>query len=570
MTRERPFSIHRYPFNEELLNIIDSIYYLKDNWPVIYILSNKITKRLYIGETSDFYTRMATHFRNADKKQMSEIHIITSDSFNKSATLDIESNLIKYISADKCWKLLNLNIGLSGHNYHQKSDRYWQLFLDIWKALMTESITFHSISYIDNSDIFKYSPFKSLNSEQYRGLLRMMEVLLSQDKKVVIAEGGAGTGKSLLAIYLFKLLMTDLADFNCRYFGGDEPLFIEIVRTLKQRYKNPKLALVIPMASFRETIKEVFRNIRGLKASMVIGPSEVKKMRYDIIIVDEAHRLRRRRNLGTYFGAFDKTSQYLGFNNHIHTELDWVKKQSDKLILFYDERQRIRPSDVQVADFKKLKSLPITELQCLKKQVRVLGGNKYMKFVTDLLDCTLPENTDRFISKKYDFLLFDSVAKMMTEIQRRENETGLSRLVAGYSWEWVSKGSSALNDILLEDGVYKWNSVGISWITSKNAPDEIGCIHTTQGYDLNYAGIIFGREITYNKNKNEIVIIEENYCDKAGKIGITDHAELKEYIINIYRTVMQRSIKGVYVYVFHPELREYFSRFIPKSVISST
>lgn len=111
-----------------------------NSWPVIYILSNENTKHLYVGETSDFYTRMTTHLRNADKKRLSTVHIAMCDNFNKSATLDIKSNLIKYISTDEYWELLNLNIGLSNHNYYQKSDKYQKLFNEIWEALTVESI----------------------------------------------------------------------------------------------------------------------------------------------------------------------------------------------------------------------------------------------------------------------------------------------------------------------------------------------------------------------------------------------------------------------------------------------
>ncbi|MGB5555456.1 MAG: DNA/RNA helicase domain-containing protein, partial [Flavobacteriaceae bacterium] len=92
---------------------------------------------------------------------------------------------------------------------------------------------------------------------------------------------------------------------------------------------------------------------------------------------------------------------------------------------------------------------------------------------------------------------------------------------------------------------------------------EVGCIHTTQGYDLNYAGIIFGHEITYDKSKNEIVIIKDNYFDKNGKQAIEDPEELKQYILNIYKTIMLRGIKGTYIYVCDKNLREYFRRFIP-------
>jgi DUF2075 family protein/predicted GIY-YIG superfamily endonuclease len=556
-------SIRTYPFNDELLNVIDSLYYLKDNWPVIYILSNSKTKELYIGETSDFYTRMTTHLRSADKKRMTTVHIIICDQFNKSATLDTESNLIKYISADGGWKLLNLNIGLSNHNYWEKSERYWPIFNDSWKGLQSCQIAHNEIDDLDNSDLFKYSPFKSLNNEQQRGLVKMMETLLSDNIDTVIAEGGAGTGKSLLAIHLFKLLVTNIEEFNYRYFGNDEPLFIELVKRLKEKYKDPKLAMVIPMTSFRSTIEKVFQNIDGLDPSMVIGPAGVKNQRFDIIVVDEAHRLRRRQALPSYYESFDKISETLGFDKTIHTELDWVKKQSDKLILFYDEGQSIRPSDVRKGDFDTLRSQGSTEKQSLKKQMRVSGGEEYTNFAADLLDCKLPGNKNVYTFKKYDLLLFDSVTHMRDEILRRDKETDLSRMVAGFSWKWVSKGKPGVYDIILEKVGYRWNSVTANWINSEGAPNEIGCIHTTQGYDLNYAGIIFGKEINYNKQKNEIVILSNYYFDSVGKKTATP-LELKQYIINIYRTVMQRAIKGVYIYAYHPELREYFSRFIPR------
>ncbi len=86
--------------------------------------------------------------------------------------------------------------------------------------------------------------------------------------------------------------------------------------------------------------------------------------------------------------------------------------------------------------------------------------------------------------------------------------------------------------------------------------------YTTQGYDLNYAGIIFGNEITYDKTKNEIVVIKENYHDKNGKLSIKDPNQLKDFIINIYKTIMLRGIKGTYVYVCDKNLREYFRKHI--------
>ena len=92
----------------------------------------------------------------------------------------------------------------------------------------------------------------------------------------------------------------------------------------------------------------------------------------------------------------------------------------------------------------------------------------------------------------------------------------------------------------------------------------MGCIHTTQAYDLNYAGVIFGNEISYDKETDEIVIRKENYFDRNGQVGIADIKDLKAFILNIYKTIMLRGIKGTYIYVCDKNLREYFAEHIAK------
>jgi DUF2075 family protein len=83
-------------------------------------------------------------------------------------------------------------------------------------------------------------------------------------------------------------------------------------------------------------------------------------------------------------------------------------------------------------------------------------------------------------------------------------------MVAGFSWPWASKEDPTVFDIKIEDVELRWNSVNIDWVNSENAIHEVGCIHTTQGYDLNYTGVIFGNEISYDKEKDEIVILKDN------------------------------------------------------------
>ncbi len=412
------FVVSSYDFDANLFNELHDSHYAKNLWPVVYILSDGTIKEAYVGETTDAYSRMSNHLKNNEKNKLSTAHLISSGQFNKSATLDIESNLIKYISGDGKYKLLNANVGLANHNFYQK-EHYWDLFRSLWDKLRAEGISKHALEYIDNSDLFKYSPYKTLALDQRKGLLVIIRNLLNDNIRSIIVEGGAGTGKTILAIFLFKLLKTNIEDFNFKEFGDDEAEFIELILDLKIKYPDPKMALVIPMSSFRGTIKKVFKNIKGLKTNMVIGPAELANERYDIVFVDESHRLRQRKNLGAYFGTFDKACEKLGFNKYTCSELDWVIKQSGKSVLFYDEDQSIKPSDVKTTDFDKLKSGIFSNTEYLSSQFRVRGGNAYVQYINKLVKCKLEPGTEIYRSKEYEFLLFESLADMVSEIKLR-------------------------------------------------------------------------------------------------------------------------------------------------------
>lgn len=556
--------INHYDFENSLFESFNTNHFAKDLWPIVYILSDGDTKTAYVGETTDAYSRMSTHLKHNKKSKLTSVHLITSEKFNKSATLDIESNLIKYMSGDNVYQLLNGNIGLANHNYYQKKEVYWDIFNSVWNHLRSEGIAKHSIEHIDNSDLFKYSPYKSLTAEQSNGLHQILESLATGKFENTVVEGGAGTGKTILAIFLFKMLSSELGDFSFKEFGVEENNFIKLVNQIKETLPNPKMALVVPMSSFRTTLKKVFKNIKGLSASMVIGPAEVSKNKYDLLVIDESHRLRRRVNLGAYFGAFDKACKVLNIDKHNCSELDWVTMQSKNTILFYDEGQSIKPSDAKKEDFDKLKSNKNTSILKLKSQFRVKGGNAYVEYVDSLLNCKIVESTEIFSSKNYEFTLFDSLEEMISQIKKRNQESGLSRLIAGYSWEWKSNKDSSVFDIKIDDVQLKWNGTANDWINSENSIDEVGCIHTTQGYDLNYSGIIFGNEISYDPLNKEIIIKAENYFDKNGKQSIKTPKELKAFIVNIYKTIMLRGIKGTYVFVCDPYLKEYFETLIPK------
>lgn len=556
------FEIKTYEFSSEGLTRIQDNHFAKNLWPVVYILNGGKKPKAYVGESTNVISRINTHLSNDEKNKLNSLELISSKKFNKSAALDIEANLISYMAADGKFEILNSNLGIANHNYYQKQELYHDVFIKIWDKLLSKGVVEHTLLHLNNSDIFKYSPYKSLSLEQEQGLHDILKCMLNPSYDRVVVEGGAGTGKTILAIYLFKLLFTQEAIYKEDLGEGTTTILKVLVQKFKKKHPNPKIALVIPMSSFRDTLKKAFRSIQGLSAAMVISPSEAAKNKYDLLVVDESHRLRRRVNLGAYFGQFDKNSEYLGLDKNTNTELDWVLMNSNKTVLFYDDKQSIKPSDVLFHDFEALKKEPTTITTELKSQFRSKGGNKYSQFVDDIFAGSLGAS-DVFTHQNYELLLYDSLGEMIEDVKLRDQQYGLSRLVAGYAWPWVSKRDSNFYDIEIDDIKLRWNSTNIDWINSENALNEVGCIHTTQGYDLNYTGIIFGPEISYDPQTKEVFVIEENYFDKNGKQSITDPEELKDFIINIYKTILLRGIRGTYIYVCDLELRKYLAQYIP-------
>lgn len=556
MSYREDFEISKINFNAIELEAIQSEYFVSDNWPIVYILNDNGVKKAYVGETLDVNQRMSTHLLTDGKSNLKEAHFITSRKFNKSVTLDIESNLIKYLHADGVYKLLNGNLGLGNHSYYQKEDYYTKLFKEIWNSLISKGIAKHSLEHITNSDLYKYSPYKTLSIDQRENLMTIIDSLLSEDRKTIVAEGGSGTGKTVLAVFLFKLILSSEEDFNYKEFGDDELEFVSKIRELKLRYPSPKMGLVIAMSSFRQTIQNVFKNVDGLSDKMVIGPSDVAKNKYDILLVDEAHRLRQRVNL-TNYKSFDDAAKMLGFDPKMTNEVEWVEKQSQRSIYFYDPLQSIKPSDVNEIFFDNLKNLESTVTLKLISQFRSKGGNGYVRFVKNLLNQRLDEDY-KYFDKNYDVLLFDNFKEFVDQLRNRNKEHKLSRFVAGYGWEWKSKNDKSLFDIKIDDIEFQWNRDNIDYISKDVNAEQIGCIHTSQGYDLNYTGIIFGPEIILNPYTQEIEVVKDNYFDTNGKNTIRDPKILKEYIINIYTTIMLRGIMGCYVYVVDKNLREYF------------
>jgi DUF2075 family protein/DNA replication protein DnaC len=513
-------NIKTLPFNKNSFSEIRK-YHFGCNWPVVYVLEN--SKEIYIGETTSLYNRSRQHYENPERAKLKNIHIITDEEYNKSAALDIESMLIQYISAEGTLLLQNGNHGLSNHNYYEK-EKYKAKFETVWEKLKEMGKVKKDLIQIKNSDIFKYSPYKALTEDQIRVTKKIIKNIKINNKKTHIINGKPGTGKTILAIYLIKRLR-------------------EIPET-----KNLNVALVIPMTSLRKTLKKVFKNISGLKPNMVIGPNEVINKKYDILIIDEAHRLKRRINI-SHYATFDTTNRHLDLGNG-GTELDWIKLSSKHQILFYDKNQSIRPTDIRHEQILQLDALKYE----LETQMRVLGGEEYINFVDGLFNL---KDISTYKISDYEFKICDSVYELVDTITVKNKEHGLARIVAGYAWPWKTKKGGEFD---IEIGGLKliWNSTNQDWVNSPNSINEVGCIHTVQGYDLNYTGVIIGPELSYDKTNNKLVVDAKKYMDINGKRSITDPAELERYIINIYKTLLTRGIMGTYIYIVDDKLREYF------------
>ncbi len=525
--------VYKYDFEPETLTKLKDKPFGQD-WPVVYILKN--STEAYIGETVDAKKRFKQHLENPDRQLLNKAYIISDTEYNKSAALDIESRLIEYIAADGKYKLQNGNKGLSNHNYYNR-ELYKSKFENIiWRELQELEIAKNDLIQLQNSDLFKYSPYKALTIEQLDIVRAIYGSLISGEHTTHIVNGEPGTGKSVLAVYLAKYILQD------------------------EKTKNYKIALVIPMTSLRKTLKKVFSKVKGLSSSMVIGPSEVVGKEFDLLIVDEAHRLRRRINLSSY-EPYDKANKYYGLGNE-GTQLDWIMQASKSQVLLYDQKQSVVPGDIRTDQIKALDS----KHYHLSNQLRVKGGEEYIAFISSLLSNS---ETKTIKLKDYDLRYFTDIKEMQNEIISLDKQYGLARMVAGYAWKWSTKNSKDKTDYDIDlDGLkLRWNSTNIDWVNSKDAINEVGCIHTVQGYDLNYVGVIIGPELKYNKKSGKLVVDKKQYMDFNGRRSITDEGELEGYILNIYKTLLTRGILGTFIHCVDKDLQEHILESLPKSTI---
>lgn len=560
------FRIEHLPFDAGAVNVWSQTNERNNNWPVVYTLS--ADDRIYVGETHNVANRLYQHMASVDRKNLKMVRIVFNEQFNKSVCLDLESQLIRYLHADGNFQVLNRNYGITDADYYDRA-RYREGFNEVFDQLLEEGVLTRSIPDIINSNLFKFSPFKALNSEQaiaVDGVLHLFfDDLAGSRGRSIVVQGDPGTGKTIVAIYLMKLLL-DIAKSEPDEMLDRDTMFANyFIPEFRELVKDFKIALVIPQQSLRKTIQTVFTKTPGLNKNMVLNPFEVGESTepFDLLIVDEAHRLGRRSNqpsasLNAKFTAIN--TALFGSDRSDLTQLDWIRAQSRHQLYLIDSAQSIKPADVpkEVLDGLIEQASSEASFFHLASQMRVQGGNDYLEFVGRVME---DAQHSRMTFGDYDLRFFDDIHELRRAVLEKDREVGLSRLVAGFAWPWASKNDPDAHDIEIDGLQLTWNRTATDWINSETSRDEVGSIHTVQGYDLNYAGVIIGSDLGYDEESGQLVFRRENYHDKKGKennprLGIVySDEDLLDYVKNIYRVLLTRGIRGTYVYVVDPALR---------------
>jgi DUF2075 family protein len=363
---------------------------------------------------------------------------------------------------------------------------------------------------------------------------------LTGQKRVLIINGGPGTGKSVISINALARLTG---------------------QRLNVKYVTPNAA---PRAVFEAKLRNIFgkadiRHLFGGSGSF----TQSGKSSFDTLIVDEAHRLKMKSGM---------------FKNLGENQVKEIINAARTAVFFIDEAQRVTWSDVgEISMIEELANQAgtLVEKLDLTSQFRCSGSDDYMAWLDETL-CIGPESTHYFSQDKFDFQIIDNPLEMHNKIREKNSINNKSRVVAGYCWDWISQKRPELKDIVIHEFDYKatWNltSDGSEWIISPKSVEEVGCIHTCQGLEVDYVGVIVGRDLVAidgvlrtdpsARAKTDASLKGFKKELKVDPVG----AELKadELIRNTYRTLMSRGMKGCYVYFVDEATAEYFKSKLPK------
>ena len=351
-------------------------------------------------------------------------------------------------------------------------------------------------------------------------------------KRVLIATGGPGTGKTVIAMNLLARLT-------------QEGVFVQYC----SKNSAPRTVYAKKLKGHR-TKSSIDNMFKGSGAYV-----EAPRNAVGVVLADEAHRLNEKSGLYGNQGI-----------NQIH-EIIHAARLS---VFFIDECQRVTVKDIgSVGEIKRWAAVNGAEVyeEELTSQFRCNGSDGYLAWLDDVLEIRETANYD-IQGIDYDFEVLDSPDEMRQKVIERNQGSNKSRILAGYCWNWPRAGRADTNthEITIGDFEISWNlDGGEAFALSPTSINEAGCIHTTQGLEFEYVGVIIGDDLRYEGDH-----VVTDYTKRAGtdqsikglkKMEREDpkHAlKLADEIIkNTYRTLMTRGMKGCYVYATDPNLRSY-------------
>jgi DUF2075 family protein/broad-specificity NMP kinase len=356
----------------------------------------------------------------------------------------------------------------------------------------------------------------------------------SQQKRTIIIQGGPGTGKSVVAINLLSTFNNHQK--NSFYVSANSAPREVYSSYLKGNFKQ-------------HFIDNLFK---GSGAFTESPPNQ-----FDVLLIDEAHRLK------------EKSGFYGNQGFHQIQELIHASIVS---VFFIDEDQTVHIKDVgdieTIQMFAKELGSEIHTYQ-LQSQFRCAGSDGYIAWLDHVLG--IQETANPILDlNEYDFKVFDDPHEMRQAIIEKNKVNNKSRIVAGYCWDWPTdkRRDMGFNDIIIPEHNFemKWNLAddGQTWLIQDHSIDQAGCIHTCQGLELEYVGVIIGDDLRIENGQLITDVSKRSTMDHSVKGFKTalknndqEYLEKADRIIrNTYRTLMSRGLKGCYVYIIDSELKE--------------
>lgn len=386
------------------------------------------------------------------------------------------------------------------------------------------------VGMLDNNPEFNLIDDQKVIFEQIMDLAR--KCTKDEKKRVLICKGGPGTGKSVIAINaLARLTQEGLFAQYCSKNSAPRDVY-------KKKLKGHRT---------KSCIDNMFKGSGGYVDTPINA--------VDVILADEAHRLNEKSGL---------------YGNQGINQIYEIILASRLSVFFIDENQRVTLKDIgdieEIHHWANTAHAEVYEEE-LSSQFRCNGSDGYLAWLDDVLDIRETANYD-LEDIQYDFVVFDSPQELHKNVIRKNENSNKSRLLAGYCWNWpkATRSQSDAPDIIIEDFMISWNLAdGESFAISPTSINEVGCIHTTQGLEFEYAGVIIGDDLRYENGQLITDYTKRAKTDQSLK-GIKKIAEANpdrarkladEIIKNTYRTLMTRGMKGCYVYATDPGLRAY-------------